>query len=272
MREHSGNVLPIAGGTDVIPQLRAGSISPRHLVDLSKLPLDQIEVRQDHVRLGARVTQAMVLESRELIDKFPVLGEACRVMAGPTIRNRATLGGNLANASPAADSAPPLIVYDAQVILKKVGSQRALPLEKLFTGPGETVIEPDELLTEVRIPILAPNSRAKFIKLGIRSAMAIAVASVAVRLTFDQDQKIKHARIALGSVAPTPLRSITAEKVLEGEKPSRTLFDEAARKAEDSASPISDIRASAGYRKKMVNVLVTRCLNLIWDQFGEERS
>ena len=264
--------MVVAGGTDIIPQLRSGAIAPRHLIDLRKLSINHIDVEQDQVRLGARVTQAMVLESHELTNLFPALGEACRAMAGPTIRNRATLGVNLANASPAADSAPPLLAFDAVVVLDKESSQRIVSLDKLFKGPGETVIEMDELLTEVRIPKLPPNSRTKFIKLGIRGAMAIAVTSVAVRLSFDHDQKIKTARIALGSVAPTPLRSISAEQVLEGEDPSDAIFKEAAMKAEEEASPISDMRASATYRKKMVYVLVQRCLHQIWKELGEMRS
>jgi carbon-monoxide dehydrogenase medium subunit len=271
LKDYSDKATIIAGGTDLIPQLRSGTISPEYLIDVRQLPMHHIERKKDQVRLGARVTQAMVLESRELTDLFPALAEACRAVGGPTIRNRATLGGNLANASPAADSAPPLLALDADVFLEKEGSRRVISLDAFFRGPGETVIEADELLTEICIPILPPKTNTKFIKLGVRGAMAIAIASVAVRLSFDQKRKIETARIALGSVAPTPLRSLSAEQLLEGESLSRTLINEAALKAEEDTSPISDVRASADYRKKMISVLVQRCLHQIKDELGEDQ-
>jgi carbon-monoxide dehydrogenase medium subunit len=165
-----------------------------------------------------------------------------------------------------------LLVYDAQAVLEKSNARRVLPLEEFFTGPGTTVTESDELLTEIRLPIPPPNTRAKFIKLGVRGAMVIAVASVAVRLGFDTDDRIRHARIALGSVAPIPMRAFSAEKVLEGEKSSRSLFKDAAKIAEEAASPISDGRASAEYRKRVVYALVLRSLNSIWDDNEVDRN
>lgn len=272
MSEYAQTASVLAGGTDVIPRLRAGTLKPGYLIDLRKLPIDHLEIEGNRVRLGARLTQADVLASSDILTLFPALGEACQVMAGPSIRNRATLGGNIVNASPAADCVPPLLIYDAEVVLEKVTSQRVVPLDEFFLGPGETVIQAEELLTEIRIPIPHVGTGSKFIKVGVRNAMAIAVASVAIRLSFNGDMKIQKARIALGSVAPTPIRAYSAETLLEGERPTELLFKLAANEAEASASPISDLRANKDYRKRMVNVLVKRCLTYIWKDHRAEAN
>lgn len=267
--QQTEGVQIIAGGTDLVPRMRSRVIEPKLLVDLRLLNLDGIEKTADGIRIGASATHTDILESDLLAEHCPALCEAAADIAGPPIRNRGTVGGNLVNASPAADLAPPLLVYDAVVILAKAGSKREIPLVDFFTGPGQTVLAADELLTEIRIPAVPPNTTSKFIKLGKRKAMAVAVVSAAARLTIDQAGKISQARIALGSVAPTPIRARKAEASLEGQSPSSDLFTEAGQIARSESSPISDIRASGSYRKKMVAVLTRRALEAAWQQPGK---
>ena len=256
----------IAGGTDLIPRMRSGIIHPTLLIDLRKLSLNRIEFKGGWICIGATVTHTDILESNLLASHYPAMVEAVKEIAGPPIRNRGTIGGNLANASPAADLALPLLSYDAFVVLAKVGGERKVPLAEFFTGPGQTVLTPDEILTEIRIPVVPPRTISKFIKLGKRKAMAIAVTSIATRLTLDEAGNISQARIALGSVAPRPMRSTMAEAILENMTPGIELFAKSAQVASMESSPISDIRASGNYRKQMVAVLTRRSLLAAWQQ------
>jgi CO/xanthine dehydrogenase FAD-binding subunit len=259
----------IAGGTDLIPRMRARMVEPSLLVDLRLLGLEGIEITGDRIHIGASTTHSGVLESDLLAEHCPAIVVAARDIAGPPIRNRGTVGGNLVNASPAADLAPPLLAHDAVAVVAKADVVREVPLVDFFTGPGSTVLEPDELLKEIIIPTLQPNTTSTFIKLGKRKAMAIAVVSVAARLTLNESGNISQARIGLGSVAPTPMRAVKAEALLEGQLPSAELFAEAGQVASAEASPISDLRASGEYRKKMVAVLTRRALSAAWDHLQE---
>jgi carbon-monoxide dehydrogenase medium subunit len=256
----------IAGGTDLIPQMRSGIAHPQVLIDLCKLPLNQIALEAGWIHIGSTATHTHILESDLLASHCPALVNAARKIAGPPIRNRGTIGGNLVNASPAADLALPLLAFDAVVVLRRVGGKREVSLAEFFTGPGQTVMSPDELLTEILIPVMPPGTVSSFIKLGKRKAMAIAVASVATRLSLDEAGKISDARIALGSVAPRPMRARTAEAFLVGKSPGRELFTKSADAASVDSSPIDDIRASGDYRKKMVAVLTRRALFAAWQQ------
>jgi CO/xanthine dehydrogenase FAD-binding subunit len=259
----------IAGGTDLIPRMRAGDIQPRLLVDLHRLHLDCIELKDDLIHIGANVTHSQIIESSLLAEHCPLLVEAALEIAGPPVRNRATVGGNLVNASPAADLAPPLLSSDAFVVLARMGSNRQVPMADFFVQPGKTVITPGEVLTEVCIPRFPGKILEKFIKLGKRKAMAISVASVATRLSLNIDGKIAYARIALGSVAPTPMRAMETEEFLEGRLPSQDVLAEAGRIASSEADPISDLRASADYRRRIVAVLTRRVLNALVKQWDE---
>jgi carbon-monoxide dehydrogenase medium subunit len=268
--KQSQGVHLIAGGTDLVPQMRSRSVEPALLIDLRLLGLEGIEMNEDDIRIGARTTHTDILESDLLAEHCPALVESAADIAGPPIRNRGTVGGNLVNASPAADLAPPLLVYDAQAVLASARRERLVPLDEFFISPGETVLAKDEILTEIRLPAAVPKTSSKFIKLGKRKAMAIAVVSVAARLTLDESGSISNARIALGSVAPIPMRALKAEFDLEGQSPSIDLFAEAGRIASSESSPISDIRASGEYRKKMVAVLTRRALVAAWERLGGE--
>jgi carbon-monoxide dehydrogenase medium subunit len=250
----------IAGGTDLILRMRDQVLSPSMLIDLRRISLDGIELSGDEMRLGAFVSLSQVLESDDVEKYFPALSAACREFAGPPIRNRGTLGGNIVNASPAADLVPPLIAYDASIVLKSCSGERALPLVDFFTGPGQSVIEPDEILTEITLPLMPSSSAATFIKLGQRRSMAISQVNIATRLTLDESGLTSEARIVLGAVAPMPIRAVAAEKILLGKEPTEKLIGEAASKAREEGTPISDVRASLAYRLEMTEVLVRRAL------------
>jgi carbon-monoxide dehydrogenase medium subunit len=252
---------PIAGGTDLLPRLRAGVLAPELLVDLRLLPLTEIAAAPDCLRIGACVTHAGLAASDVLRDSFPALAQACRTVGGPPIRSRGTVGGNLANASPAADAAPPLLAFDAQVVIASIRGERILPLNDFFLGPGRTALAPGDILTEIRLPWPGPRTAAVYLKLGRRQAMAVAVASVAVRLTLSEAGEVTAARVALGSVAPVPLRALAAEALLSGRPVSDGVgFSRVAQAAAAACAPISDLRASAAYRKRMIEVLTRRAL------------
>ncbi|NQS91058.1 MAG: xanthine dehydrogenase family protein subunit M [Chloroflexi bacterium] len=256
----------IAGGTDLVPRMRAEVVSPGLLVDLRLLGLDEIKDQGDWIGIGAAATHAQILDSKILAEHFPALIEAASDIAGPPIRNRGTLGGNLVNASPAADLATPLLVYDARAVITGQDGETEVQLGEFFTGPGKTVLKPVEILTEIRIPKMPPQTAAAFIKLGKRKAMAIAVVSAAVRFTLNEGGAIAEARIALGSVAPVPLRAIKAETALQGQVPSEELFAAVGEAASEESTPISDLRSTGEYRKKMVAVLTRRALTAAWQR------
>jgi carbon-monoxide dehydrogenase medium subunit len=246
--------------------------SPDLLIDLRLLSLDTIASHASGMHLGAGVTLSQILADGGLASKFPALVEACREFAGPPIRNRGTLGGNLVNASPAADLVPPLLAYDANVVLASSSAVRVLPLTEFFTGPGQTVMETDEILTEVRLPIMPPRTAARFIKLGQRCSMAISIVNLTTRLTLDKTSRVSDARIVLGAVAPTPIHAVEAEAILIGQQLSDDLLELAASQASREASPITDVRASKDYRLKMTEVLVRRALEANRDDLQRDGS
>jgi carbon-monoxide dehydrogenase medium subunit len=262
----------IAGGTDLILRMRDAVLSPSMLIDLRRISLDGIELFGDAMRLGAFVSLSQVLESEDVEKYFPALPAACREFAGPPIRNRGTLGGNIVNASPAADLVPPLIAYDASIVLMSCGGERVLPLVDFFTGPGKSVIAEDEILTEIRLPLVPASSAATFIKLGQRRSMAIAQVNVTTRLAVDESGAVSEARIVLGSVAPLVMRAVAAEKILLGRDPTDELIGKAANRAREEVTPISDVRASRTYRLEMTEVLVRRALNATRDQLTGNAS
>lgn len=250
----------IAGGTDLILRMRDKVLSPSLLIDLRRLSLDTIEFTRNGLKLGAFVSLSQVFESADIEKNYSALPAACREFAGPPIRNRGTLGGNIVNASPAADLVPPLIAYDADIVLSSSGSKRVLPLIDFFVGPGQSVIEPNEILTEIRLPAMSDNSATIFIKLGQRRSMAISQVNLTTRINVDAAGVVTDARIVLGSVAPVPMRAVKAEELLTGKALSDDLLSEAAKKAREEVTPISDVRASQSYRLAMTEVLVRRAL------------
>ena len=253
---------PLAGGTDLIVNMKKRLISPEVLVSIEWIEeLNEVDRLDGQFRIGACLRVSDMLENSIIADRFRALTVAGSNLGTPLIRNLATIGGNIVSARPAADLPPPLMAYGADVVLKSKEGERVIPLDEFFTGPGETVIEPHEILKEIIIPSPPENSGSAYIKLGLRKALEISIVNIAVFISLDEsDGAISSARIVMGAVGPVPLRSPSAEEVLIGERPSDKLFEEAGRLASEDSKPIDDFRASAGYRREMVRVLTKRAL------------
>ncbi len=263
MERWDGAVGVLAGGTDLLVALKERRLNHPALVDIKSVPeLGGIQPQNGGLRIGAAVSTRAVARASLVRERFPILSQALSVLGSMQIGNRATIGGNLCNASPAADSAPPLLALDASVQLIGAQGERSVPLEKFFLAPKKTVIE-RELLAAVNIPFVPVKGSGIFYKLGPRGAPEdICIVSVAVFGIADPAGKNwRKIRIALGAVAPTPIRARAAEEAIEGQPIETDALTEAARlAAEKDAQPISDIRGSAQYRSAMVRVLVERAL------------
>ncbi|MGQ4833016.1 MAG: FAD binding domain-containing protein [Candidatus Asgardarchaeia archaeon] len=261
----------LAGGSDLLLLMRKGVIKPEVIVNIMEIQsLKFIEENEKEVRIGATCTYSEIIENEIIKTNFPELVEAIKKIASTPIRNRATMAGNLANASPAADSAPILIVLGAKLKLKSKEGEREVPVEDFFLGVRKTVLKPNEIIREIIIPKKAKNFEATFYKLGKRNALVLAVVSTAVSIKLSENGTIEDARIALGSVAPVPLRAKKAEEVIKGKVPTLELIEECAKVAMNESKPISDVRASAEYRKEMVFVLTRRVLINTLKKLGVE--
>lgn len=252
----------LAGGTDLMVQIERGRVAPRHIIGLHRVPgLAGIEANGGIV-LGAGVTHRAIEREPALGGALRCLVEGAEVIGGHQVRNVATVGGNLANASPAADLVPCLLALDGTVRLVGPGGERELPLERFLLGPNRTARRPDELLTRVSLPAPPAHSSSAFLKAGRRRAMEISVVCVAARLTLDASrERCLEARIALGAVAPTTIRAREAERALEGRPVGGEAFERAAAAAREACRPIDDVRASAAFRRHLVGVLVRRALD-----------
>lgn len=252
----------LAGGTDVMILITRGMISPKHIISLSRMPSWGSYELNGSVTFSAGTTFRKIEREAALLPVHTALVNAASQVGGVQVRNVATIGGNLCNASPAADSAPPLLVMDAEIVVYGPGGMRTLPIDSFFNGPGSTALGENELLQSITIPEMPKRTATDFLKYGRRSAMEISIASVAARLTMDEEEDVcQSARIALGAVAPTPLRVREAERVLEGQKLTAEILDAAAEIVKRSISPISDVRASAEYRREISGILVKRVLD-----------
>ncbi len=262
MSELGETARPLAGGTDLLVNLKKGTLSIDHVVSLSRIQeLRQILRSGDRTEIGACVTVAELATSSDIVTRFQGLQMGAENLGSPLIRNRATAGGNILSARPAADLPLPLIAYGAEVVLQKASGERTVSLDDFFRGPGETLAEPDEILSRILLKQPPPNSGACYLKLGIRKATEIAIVNVATFMALEDGGKtIKSARVVLGAVAPTPVRALSAEKMLRGERPDENLFAEAAESAVADTRPIDDYRASADYRRAMVAVMTKRAL------------
>ena len=253
----------LAGGTDLVPQIKEGGKIPlpAYVVSLRHLPeLRGIEFSEsDGLRIGAGVTMAELAESPLVRERYPALADGAGVVGSVQTMNMATVGGNVCNAAPSADTAPPLLAYGALAVIAGPDGERELPLAEFWLGPNATALQPGELLRELRLPVPPPNSGGVYVRRTPRKQMDIAVVGVAVLLTLDGD-RIERARIALGAVAPTPIRSPETEAALEGQTASESLFAQAAQTAAAEARPISDQRGSAEFRRHLVRVLTRRTL------------
>jgi carbon-monoxide dehydrogenase medium subunit len=261
-----GSARIIAGGTDLINLIRTKAIRPYCLVDIGNIPgLDVLKYDpRGTLTIGALATIRSLELSAAVRDRHAIIAQAAGQMGSMAIRNVGTLGGNLCHASPAADTAPCLIALDAMVKIAGPAGERTVRAENFFTRPGQTVLEEGEVLVEVRVPAMAPQSKAIYLKHAIRGAADLAIVGVAVTAGLN-DGCFRGVRIALGAVAPTPMRAKIAEKVLEGKKLGDAVIAEAARAASAECRPITDVRASADYRREMVQVLTQRALKQVVD-------
>ncbi|MBI2218976.1 MAG: xanthine dehydrogenase family protein subunit M [Candidatus Rokubacteria bacterium] len=252
----------LAGGTDLLIQIQRGRIAPRHVIGLHRVPgLTGVETN-GRIVLGGGVTHRTIERTPAFGGALRGLVEGAEVIGGHQVRNVGTVAGNIVNASPAADLVPVLLALDADVTLAGTRGERTLSLERFLLGPGHTDRHPDELLTAVTMPGLPARSATAFLKAGRRKAMEISVACVAARLTLDAaGERCLAARIALGAVAPTTVRVHAAERALEGQPLTAEALRRAGALAAEAAQPISDVRASAGFRRHLVSVLVPRALH-----------
>jgi carbon-monoxide dehydrogenase medium subunit len=271
LAEHSPEARIVAGGTDLLVELRRSVRQTPVLIDVTRIGgLDQVWLDDnDLIHVGPMVTHNQAVASGLLVERGYPLALACWQVGTPQLRNRGTVAGNLVTASPANDTIAVLWALDARLKLQSRRGERSLSLADFYHGVRQTALAPDEMVTDITFPALGPNQRGVFTKLGLRRTHAIALVNCVAVLTFD-GKTVTRARITLGSVAPTIIRTPEAERVLEGRPLSKEGNAEAASLAAEAAAPIDDIRGSAGYRREMVRVLVHRALTAL--RHGTERA
>ena len=258
---HGGAASVLAGGTDLLVEIKEQLRRPQHVVNIKKIPgIDSFDYDEEKgLRIGALVTARAIETAPIALSKYPGLAQAARELGSIQIRNRATLIGNVCRASPSADTLPPLIADRARAKLYGRGGERTVELEHFFTGPGQTLLAPDELVVELILPAPAAHTGKVYIKHGRRKAMELATVGVAVTLTIEGG-RCHDVSLVLGAVAPTPIRARSAEDALRGKAADDEHIASAARAARLEARPISNVRASADYRSEMVEVLTRRAL------------
>ncbi len=248
----------LAGGTDLVIGMKAYTETPESVISLQKIPgLTGITTDGNSINIGAMTKIREVERSADVQQHHTALAEGASEIGSIQIRNLATIGGNIAHASPAADTVAGLLVADAHVDIASAEGERSVPINELFTGPGQTVLAPGEIITRFRLP--TPASGSHYIKHKIREVMDLAFIGVAAAVNLDNGT-ITDARIGLAAVAPTPIRAREAEDLLKGNAPTPELLEQAGEAAAAAASPISDLRCSAEHRREMVDVLTKRTL------------
>jgi aerobic carbon-monoxide dehydrogenase medium subunit len=260
--DHGRNARFLAGGTELLPDLKQHRDTTQHLVDLKAIPgLREIRSDGEGLRIGSLVTLSEVAESAAVRARFPALAEAILTMAAAQIRNRGTLGGNFCSGVPSADTPPICIAGRAEVGLATLGGSRRIAAHEFFLGPRRLALAPGEILAEIVIPAFPHGSGAAYQRFALRRATALAVAGVAAMVELE-GAKLRAARVVLGAVAPVPLLAVGCNRLLEGNAPSEVLFARAAETAAEEAQPISDLRGSASFRRDLIRVLTVRALRL----------
>jgi CO/xanthine dehydrogenase FAD-binding subunit len=263
LAQYGEKARPLCGGTDLIIQLRAGVRRPEHVVDVKKIPeLSQISFDlKKGLRLGAAVAAIEIYENADLRQYYPGLTEAAHLIGSNQIQSRASVGGNLCNGSPAADTTPALIALGAKCRVVGPKGERIVAAENFCTAPGRTVLQPGEILVEFQIPAPAAHSSDAYLRFIPRNEMDIAVVGVGTSVTLDLDEdRCTDARIALAAVGPTPIFANKASDWLEGKKLDTATIDRAAKLAVEQSSPIDDMRGTAEFRRHLVGVLTKRTL------------
>jgi len=266
LAEYGKKARVIAGGTDLLVKMKMGGVYPEALINLSRIPALRYLIEEKGFRLGALTTFRDLEKSRTIKGKYTALFEAARSVSSVQIKTMGTIGGNLCHGSPAADSAPPLIVLRGKVKMIEDGRERTLPVEEFFVGPGETVLSPKELLVEIQIPELADKMGSAFLKMG-RVAADLSKVSVAVAMVREGDV-CKECRIALGAVAKTPLRVLKGEEILKGRKVTEALIEKTGEQVSLEIQPITDPRSTAWYRKEVAKVMTRDAIKLAWKRAG----
>jgi CO/xanthine dehydrogenase FAD-binding subunit len=256
------------GGTDLLPGMRDGVIRPRLVIDLKGLPGMRVAAFDPErgLTVGAAVTMNELARHLQVQTFYPLLGQAAASVASYQIRNRATLGGNLCNASPCADTAPACLVMEAELALHGPNGDRLLPAAGFFLGPGRTALQPGEFLTAIHFPPPPAHSAARYLKLGRCRTGDLSLVGVAILGYADGSGEGDHFRIGLGSVAPMAVRATEAEAYLEQHPAGEESFAAAAELAMAAASPITDVRGTAEYQRAMVRTLTLRGLRDVWAQ------
>ena len=259
----------VAGGTDLLPQMKNGLIKPAAVIDLSGVADLRVLRREDGagLRVGASVAAREIELDPYTRSTYPALAESGALVGSVQIRNLATVGGNLCNAAPSADMAPPLMALEAEAIIAGPRGRRRVPMADFFTGVRRTVLAPDELLVELIVPAPGPRSGGQYLRHTPRRELDIAVVGVASQITLS-DGVCRKARIALAAVAPTPIRATAAERALEGQPLTAQQIARAAQLAVEAARPISDQRGSADFRRHLVGVLTRRTLTTALERAG----
>ena len=253
--------VPFSGGTDLLSSMREGVCKPDNLVDLNNVPeLNYIREEDGYIKIGATVTHNQLVASPLIKVKGHALHDAAINLGSPQIRNRGTIAGNLCNASPAADTAPPLLVLNAEATISSQNDIRVIPLEDLFAGPKINSLEPNELVTEIRFPVPPTNTGSAFHRIGRRKAFTLSVVSAAAYLEL-KDDIVEDIRVAFGSVAITPLRLPEIESLCKGKQLTEELMQDLSEAVKTHVAPITDVRGTDEYRRDMCPVLMTKSLN-----------
>ncbi len=258
--KHKGNAAFIAGGTDLMIDIRDRALEEDFVIDISDLnKLDYVDIENDTVRIGS-TTKAVSIEKSKAVKKVPLVKKVFKKFANPLIKNQATIGGNIISASPAADMAPLLLVLNAKVTLKNIDGRRTIPISDLFEGVKSTNEKKDEILTEISFKIPEGNLRSDFQKLSERRASAISTASLAILYDIVEGN-FMDPKISLGAVAPIPIRAINTEKVLDGSEVSKETIEKAKDSLRKEVSPITDLRGTKDYRREVSGQLLQKAFN-----------
>src|SRR5262245_20960467 len=260
LQRHGDQAKVLSGGQSLLPLLKLRVGAAGHLVDIGRIPgLDYIKEENGFLKIGGRTRESELERSEIIRSKYPILHDTTRVIADPVVRNRATIGGNLAHADPANDHPATMLALGAEVTATGATGQRTIPIEQFFTGLFSTALAPDEILTEIRVPIPPPRSGGAYVKLE-RKVGDFATAASAAQVTLGSSGEIERAGIGLTDAGPTPIKATEAEHFLLKKKPDAAVLSEAARLAAAATEPSADRRGSVQYKREMARVLTTRAL------------
>jgi len=267
LAEYGDKARPIAGGTDLVVNMKKKVMSPEHVVSLSRIEsLKSLKKENGFVKIGACFTVADMIEAKDIRENISALSAGAAALGSPLVRNLATLGGNLGSARPAADLPPSLLAYGATLVLKSKNGERNVSIDEFFKSPGMTECRPGEFIAEIQVQTPPAGAGAGYINLGARKAQDCNIVNVASFIRLNGSGAIEMARVILGCVGPIHLRSPAAEKILLGEKPDKVLFKKAAEAAQTDCLPITDFRGTGEYKRAMVGVLTQRTLKIALDE------